>query len=312
MTGARRNLVVTMQYKVVMDWIDLQHFIAAAEELSFSRAATRLHVSHPAVSQRISRLERVLDARLFERRSTGVRLTASGKALLPRAQELLALRDQARLAVTGLVDETSAPPLKFGTVELRSHRLIPFVEQTFGRPLDWITDSTPVLCEAIGEGRLSGALCAQFPGEPLRVPPGCSVTSVAHDRIAVMMPPSEAGDRQHVSFDELRGRTWIVSPPSQHPHEWEVALLQPFEATCVATLPHPGEQLIAAGEAVALASGLCRDTDELKIVPLMPPIHRHLYLLWNDELPYGPARRLAEVLRDYYFSQLAAVAEEAS
>ncbi|MEU5877098.1 LysR family transcriptional regulator [Spirillospora sp. NPDC047279] len=68
---------------------DVGCFAAVARDLSFSRAAVRLGMSQPAVSQAIARLERSLDLRLFARTSREVQLTAAGRALLPHAEALL-------------------------------------------------------------------------------------------------------------------------------------------------------------------------------------------------------------------------------
>src|SRR5512139_2350903 len=68
---------------------ELKVFVIAAEELSFSRAAERLHLSQSAVSQNIQALGRGFGVELFERRGRSVRLTEAGQALLPMAQEVV-------------------------------------------------------------------------------------------------------------------------------------------------------------------------------------------------------------------------------
>lgn len=82
-----------------MDLRQLRYFIAVATELSFTKAAARLHVSQPPLSQQIASLEDALGARLFERSSRHVRLTEAGKALLHHAQAVMARLDDARLQV---------------------------------------------------------------------------------------------------------------------------------------------------------------------------------------------------------------------
>jgi DNA-binding transcriptional LysR family regulator len=67
----------------------LRYFIAVAEELNFSRAAQRLHVSQPPLSRQIRDLESELNVRLLERNRQGVTLTRVGRALLARARELI-------------------------------------------------------------------------------------------------------------------------------------------------------------------------------------------------------------------------------
>lgn len=68
----------------------LRQFVAVAEELHFGRAAARLHMTQPPLTQAIQKLEAELGAPLFERTSRSVALSAAGAALLPQAQRLIA------------------------------------------------------------------------------------------------------------------------------------------------------------------------------------------------------------------------------
>jgi DNA-binding transcriptional LysR family regulator len=91
----------------------LRYFVTVAEELNFGRAAERLHIAGPSLSQQIKALERDLKVSLFDRDRRSVTLTAGGAALLPHARALVDQADELRRRAAGLV---TSEPVRIGYV----------------------------------------------------------------------------------------------------------------------------------------------------------------------------------------------------
>ena len=78
-----------------VEFRDLRYFAAVAEELHFGRAAARLYITQPGLSQAVARMERVLEVQLLRRTRSTVELTEAGAELLNRGRRLLADLDGA-------------------------------------------------------------------------------------------------------------------------------------------------------------------------------------------------------------------------
>ena len=110
-----------------MDLANLNAFIAIAETGSFSLAGERLHLTQPAVSKRIAGLEQQLKVRLFDRLGREVGLTEAGRALLPRAYQILGVLDDTRRALTNLSGEISGRLTLATSHHIGLHRLPPLL-----------------------------------------------------------------------------------------------------------------------------------------------------------------------------------------
>ncbi|WP_163014523.1 LysR family transcriptional regulator, partial [Pseudomonas viridiflava] len=104
---------------------NLNAFIAIAEIGSFSGAGERLHLTQPAISKRIAGLEQQLNVRLFDRLGREVSLTEAGRALLPRAYQILNVLDDTRRDLTNLTGEISGRLTLATSHHIGLHRLPP-------------------------------------------------------------------------------------------------------------------------------------------------------------------------------------------
>jgi DNA-binding transcriptional LysR family regulator len=134
----------------------LRYFVAVAEELHFGRAAERLHVAQPAVSQQVGRLERELGVRLLERTSRRVALTSDGMRLLDEARAALSAVDRVRAVAADLSAGRSAV-LRVGTT--------PGVGPRLSRAAAKLRADVPDLALALVDGTVAAHIAALRAGE---------------------------------------------------------------------------------------------------------------------------------------------------
>jgi DNA-binding transcriptional LysR family regulator len=129
----------------------LRYFVAVAEELHFGRAAERLHIAAPSLSQQIKALEAGLGAPLFLRDRRHVELTSAGRMLLPDAREILALAAGAQRRLAGTVG-----PLRLGYVSWLPDELVASVQSDL-RLDEWVMPSHVQLSRVL-DGGLDAAI----------------------------------------------------------------------------------------------------------------------------------------------------------
>jgi DNA-binding transcriptional LysR family regulator len=194
----------------------LEYFVAVAEELSFTRGARRAHVVQSAVSAAITRLERELNAPLFERTRRRVALTDAGSALLPEARATLATAQGARDAVAavrgGLRGSVtlgmmlSTGPLDIAAVLGRFSAAHPDVVVQARQA----AEGTAAHLRDLREGALDLALVA-LAGPP---PPGITARLLASEYLLLLAPPGgRYAERTSIDLAEAAEIPFIEAPP---------------------------------------------------------------------------------------------------
>jgi DNA-binding transcriptional LysR family regulator len=170
-----------------MELRHLRYFVAVAEELHFRRAAERLHVAQPAVSEQVRKLEQELGVALLERTPRNVTLTEAGVAMLEESRRVLELADRAQHSARN-AGCNAAERLRVGysaTVlpasvlrALRDVRASPGCTET-----RLFSGSATDLLQGVRDGSLDAALV------PLPVPAfGLRVTRLADQHLAAALP----------------------------------------------------------------------------------------------------------------------------
>jgi DNA-binding transcriptional LysR family regulator len=140
-----------------IEFRDLRYFAALAEELHFGRAAARLYITQPGLSQAIARLERLLQVRLFTRTKSSVELTEAGAELLGRGRRLLADLD-GTIAQVRAAGHGQAGLLRVGVAHLAEPAVAPALAAFQAEYPSVVLDRSAMvserLVEQLAEGRL--------------------------------------------------------------------------------------------------------------------------------------------------------------
>jgi len=141
---------------MIMELYQLGYFIEIARQRSFTRAAERLHMAQPALSQQMKNLESELGTALFIRGRKEIQLTAAGKAFLPRAEALLTQAEAAK-AIVSDVAQLRGGKLIIAAIPSVRACLLPEVIRSFSRQheqveLQLIEDSSERVSENVESG----------------------------------------------------------------------------------------------------------------------------------------------------------------
>jgi DNA-binding transcriptional LysR family regulator len=194
-----------------MELRHLRYFRAVAEELHFGRAAERLHIAQPPLSQQIRQLEQELSVTLLVRTTRTVRLTAAGGAYLKRTISILDAVDEAREQAQRIERGTEGH-LTVGCVGSATYSLLPALVRTLREVLPSVEVS--VRGEMLAPAQVSALLTREIDIALLRPPvhhPGVVVETLRRDRLFAALPARHPlAARGEIGLGDLRGEDFIV------------------------------------------------------------------------------------------------------
>jgi len=197
-----------------MELRHLRYFRAVAEELHFGRAAERLHMAQPPLSQQIRALELELGVELLRRSTRRVELTPAGRAFLERTREILIAVDSAGDEARR-VDAGVAGYLRLGCVGSATYSLLPMLARSLREELPGVEVEfrgemlVPDLVAALAAGEVDLAL--------LRPPVaeedggGLATEVVRRDRLIAVLPDGHRlTRRKRLTMRDLAGEEFVV------------------------------------------------------------------------------------------------------
>jgi DNA-binding transcriptional LysR family regulator len=197
-----------------MNLRQLHYLLAIADEGSFTRAAERLLVAQPSLSQQIKSLEQELGGQLLERLPTGVRLTAAGKAFVPEARAAVAHAERARR------NARSALGLEAGELEVATVTSVAFgvLPPAFEHWRERYPGTTIALREYTHRRALDDAVrlgigdIAVGPRPPQWHGP---VVELGWEEFVAVLPASDplAKSKRPLPLEELAERDWVLFGP---------------------------------------------------------------------------------------------------
>jgi DNA-binding transcriptional LysR family regulator len=289
-----------------MELRQLGYFVTVAEEQNFTRAAQRLRIAQPAVSQQMQGLERELGEVLFDRTARGVRLTAAGEALLPHARATLAAAQLGRDAISSLRGLLTGH-LSLGTVRHAPADLADLVGSFHqahpGVQLKITEDHTRPLLDALRAGLLDVAYAGLGPGQ--RVPAGLSGRVVAAEPVVLVMRRDHvlAGEAT-VPLTRLRGEPMVTLPEGsgQRAMVEAAAHAAGFTPQIIAESGQLSMLTRLASQGIGVAvvpESAAKPGLELAVVPISRPALRHrLALTWREHTLTPAARAFLAIAFD--------------
>ena len=240
--------------------------MAIAEELSFRKAADKLHIAQPALSRQIAQLEEALECQLFDRQKRKIRLTAAGEFLYYKLPKLINQLHETAHQAQKIASGQSAI-LKFGYSSAAMSCFLPSVIQEIQNNIEdcefkFVEETSDELIGGVISERLDAAFILYRPDNPL-----LRTVPIKADQTGVILPDDHPlTHKKRVALRELKNETLILFPRITNPVMYDEIISYCHQAgfsprAIIETAPRSTAiGLVAAGQGIATIAASLKHT----------------------------------------------------
>ncbi|HEY4390909.1 MAG TPA: LysR family transcriptional regulator [Paenibacillus sp.] len=263
-----------------MELRQLQYTLQIAEEKNFSRAADKLHIAQPSLSQQLSKLEQELGVKLFQRNTSAVELTYAGESFIEHARKIMDAVKELRQEMDD-ISQLRAGRVVIGSMPITGSHLLPYVLPAFKSAypdIDIILrEDTSLNLEKLTAG---GGTDLSLLSLPLQEPT-LTYEPIGEEPIELAVPPqhplaSQSANRSGVSLKQLKDEPFIVLKKGQGFRKITIDLchqagFEPnvvFESNNIETV----QSLVAAGMGITLVPHFIARAKRSELIPVYLPL----------------------------------------
>ncbi|MGE7906989.1 LysR family transcriptional regulator [Peribacillus sp. NPDC094092] len=299
-----------------MELRQLAYFVEVARLNNFTKAAGRLRIAQPALSQQIRKLEQELGIKLFKRTGRGVTLTWAGEQFLIGAEKTLAEAQMAKDSVKGFISSPHGKVM-VGALESMVQTRLPSLLTSFSKKYPGIKvfireNTTEPLLEALKKGELDLALAHSeviyssnidlIPPKGLRAKPLCE-----DELVLIIAKRHPLEKRKKISIKELREESFVSFKEGSGIRSQLLATCnrEGFEPLIAYECASP-RTLVAEGLGVSVLPRLMTESPgpSISILPLDPPLSRWVSVFYFEGRYLSPcANALLQFVERYLISE---------
>jgi len=265
-----------------MELRQLQYAIQIAAERNFSRAAEKLHIAQPSLSQQLSKLEKEIGVLLFQRNTNSVELTHAGAAFINQAQKIIDAVDQLKQEMAD-ISNTRTGKVVVGSMPITGSHILPHVLPVFQEKypdieMVLVEDTSADLEKLTANGQTDFSLLSL----PLQEP-SLTYETVIEEKIDLAVPPNHilaalasCNPERLIRIEDLKNEPFIVLKKGQGFRQIAIELCQAagftpkivFESSNMETV----QSLVAAGMGIAFVPHFIARARRSEFIPTYLPL----------------------------------------